>query len=56
MKWHRQSTAYTYRSYVLYVLSVVSIADLGYAALFYRYPYVAAYAKPFVILLFLSSI
>ena len=35
---------------------MISVVDLIFAVIYNRYPYVANYARPFVILLFLSSI
>ena len=56
MSWRKQSAQNKCRSYFLFALTLMSVVDLGLAVLNNRYPYASNYAKPFVILVFLSSI
>ena len=45
-----------WRNYGLTALFVISAIDLCYAMGINRYPYIANYARPFVVLVFLSTI
>ena len=56
MSWRNQTKANKWRNYGITALFIISAIDLFYAMAINRYPYIANFARPFVVLIFLSTI